>query len=169
MIALVLMILFCFRNEWFPYKGLNSAGVPAGTATYLWDRVYHLILPVLTLTIASAPSRYLLMRNTVSQVTEEKYVLYAKERGLSDEKIKYIYVLKNIAHPFITMVWCMSISICIGGSLVVEKHFFHQRYGKFAFRGSVYAGLSADAGNSVCYNSDNDHFHCNDGSDLHFD
>jgi peptide/nickel transport system permease protein len=136
LIALVLMILFCFRNEWFPYKGLNSAGVPAGTATYLWDRVYHLILPVLTLTIASAPSRYLLMRNTVSQVTEEKYVLYAKERGLSDEKIKYIYVLKNIAHPFITMVG-MSISICIGGSLVVENIFSIRGMGNL-LSGAVY-------------------------------
>ncbi len=26
-IALVLMILFCFRQRWFPYTGLNSAGV----------------------------------------------------------------------------------------------------------------------------------------------
>ena len=122
LIALVLMILFCFRQRWFPYTGLNSAGAVPGTIGYLRDRVHHLILPVLTLTIASAPSRYLLMRNTVSQVTEEKYVLYAKERGLSDRKIKFGYILKNIAQPFITMVG-MSVSTCIGGSLVVENIF----------------------------------------------
>ena len=121
-IALVLMILFCFRQRWFPYTGLNSAGVSPGTAAYLWDRIRHLILPVLTLTIAAAPSRYLLMRNTVRQVTEEKYVLYAKERGLSDHKIKFGYILKNIAQPFITMMG-MSVSTCIGGSLVVENIF----------------------------------------------
>ena len=122
LIALVLMILFCFRQRWFPYTGLNSAGAVPGTIGYLRDRVHHLILPVLTLTIASAPSRYLLMRNTVSQVTEEKYVLYAKERGLSDRKIKFGYILKNITQPFITMVG-MSVSTCIGGSLVVENIF----------------------------------------------
>ena len=77
---------------------------------------------MLTLTVAAAPSRYLLMRNTVRQVTEEKYVLYAKERGLSDRKIQFGYILKNIAQPFITMVG-MSVSTCIGGSLVVEKLF----------------------------------------------
>ena len=121
-IALVLMILFCFRQRWFPYTGLNSAGVSPGTAAYLWDRIRHLILPVLTLTIAAAPSRYLLMRNTVRQVTEEKYVLYAKERGLSNHKIKFGYILKNIAQPFITMVG-MGVSTCIGGSLVVENIF----------------------------------------------
>ena len=122
LIALVLMILFCFRQRWFPYTGLNSAGAVPGTIGYLRDRVHHLILPILTLTIASAPSRYLLMRNTVSQVTEEKYVLYAKERGLSDRKIKFGYILKNVAQPFITMVG-MSVSTCIGGSLVVENIF----------------------------------------------
>ena len=122
LIALVLMILFCFRQRWFPYTGLNSAGAVPGTIGYLRDRIHHLILPVLTLTIASAPSRYLLMRNTVSQVTEEKYVLYAKERGLSDRKIKFGYILKNVAQPFITMVG-MSVSTCIGGSLVVENIF----------------------------------------------
>ena len=122
LIALVLMILFCFRQRWFPYTGLNSAGGVPGTAGYFLDRIHHLILPVLTLTIAAAPSRYLLMRNTVSQVTEEKYVLYAKERGLSDHKIKFGYILKNIAQPFITMVG-MSVSTCIGGSLVVENIF----------------------------------------------
>ena len=122
LIPLVLMILFCFRQRWFPYTGLNSAGAVPGTIGYLRDRIHHLILPVLTLTIASAPSRYLLMRNTVSQVTEEKYVLYAKERGLSDRKIKFGYILKNVAQPFITMAG-MSVSTCIGGSLVVENIF----------------------------------------------
>lgn len=122
LIALVLMILFCFQNKWFPYAGLNSAGAVKGTAAYFWDRMHHLILPVLTLVIASTPSRYLLMRNTVSQVTDEKYILYAKERGLSDRKIKFGYILKNIAQPFITMVG-MSVSTCIGGSIVIENIF----------------------------------------------
>ena len=49
-------------------------------------------------------------------------MLYAKERGLSDSKIQFGYILKNIAQPFITMVG-MSVSTCIGGSLVVEKLF----------------------------------------------
>lgn len=122
LIALVLMILFCFRYKWFPYAGLNCAEALKGTATYVWDRIRHLILPVLTLVIAVTPSRYLLMRNTVGQITEEKYILYAKERGLSDQKIKFDYILKNIAQPFITMVG-MSVGTCIGGTLVIENIF----------------------------------------------
>lgn len=121
-IGLSLMILLCFKNRWFPYTGLNTPDITAGTAAYLADRIHHLILPVLTLTIAATPSRFLLMRNTVSQAVEEKYVLYAKERGLPDRTIKFSYILKNIAQPFIAMVG-MSVSLCVGGSVVIENIF----------------------------------------------
>ena len=122
LLALVLIIIFCFKNRIFPYTGLNSSGVDSGTVAYFWDRLKHLFLPIMTLTIAAFPSRYLLMRNTAGRMTDEKFILYAKERGLSDHKIKFNYLLKNIAQPFITMVG-MSVSICVGGSLVIEKIF----------------------------------------------
>lgn len=122
LLGLVLIIFCCFRHKWFPYTGLNSAEVPAGTAAYFWDRVYHLILPVLTLTAATVPSRYLLMRNTTRKIMDEKYILYARARGLSEQKIKLSYVLKNIAQPFIAMVG-MSVGVCVGGSLVIENIF----------------------------------------------
>lgn len=122
LIGLVLIILLCFKNRLFPYTGLNSPDVTAGTAAYFADRIHHLVLPVLTLTLAATPSRFLLMRNTVSQVAEEKYVLYAKERGLPDRTVKFGYILKNIAQPFIAMVG-MSVSLCVGGSVIVENIF----------------------------------------------
>lgn len=127
--ALVLIILFCFQHRWFPYTSLSSAGMAPGVPGFLADRLHHLILPVLTLTIGAVPSRYLLMRNTVRKITGEKYVLYAKERGLSDRRVKYGYILKNIAQPFITMVG-MSVSLCVGGSLVIENIFSVSGMGK---------------------------------------
>ena len=122
LIALLLMIALCFQKRWFPYAGLNGKDAIPGSPGYLWDRVHHLILPVLTLVIASTPSRYLLMRNTVCQAAEEKYVLYARERGLTDGTILFRYLLRNIAQPFVTMVG-MSVSTCIGGSIVIENIF----------------------------------------------
>ncbi len=122
LLALVLIIFCCFQNRWFPYSGLNSPFIARGGIAYFADRVYHLILPVLTLTLAAAPSRYLLMRNTAAAASQEKYILYAKARGLPDWKIQTGYVLKNIAQPFITLVG-MSVSTCVGGSLVIENIF----------------------------------------------
>jgi len=121
-IGLMLIILFCFRNSWFPYTGISAHGVESGSVSFYLDRLHHLFLPVATLVAATVPSRFLLMRNTASKIAEEKYILYAKERGLSPLKIKFSYILPNIAQPFITMVG-MSVSTCVGGSLVIETIF----------------------------------------------
>lgn len=129
LLGLVLVIVFAFQNRWFPYAGLNDPDAVKGTFAYFIDRLHHLCLPVLTLTVSALPSRFLLMRNTARKIAEEKYVLYAKTRGLSDRKIQFGYMLKNIAQPFITMVG-MSVSLCIGGSLVVENIFSIRGMGK---------------------------------------
>ncbi len=121
-LALAFIVVFCFKKRLFPYTGLNSDGVTPGTAAYVLDRLKHLFLPVTTLVAATLPSRFLLMRNTAAGILDEKYVLYARERGLSKRKIKRAYVLPNIAQPFITMVG-MSVSTCVGGSLVIENIF----------------------------------------------
>lgn len=129
LVGLVLIIFCCFQNKWFPYTGINSVDAVPGTFSYVIDRLRHLFLPVLTLTIATVPSRFLLMRNTARKIVDEKYILYAKARGLSDHKIQFGYMLKNIAQPFITMVG-MSVSVCIGGSLVIENIFSIQGMGR---------------------------------------
>ncbi|MBR6088369.1 MAG: ABC transporter permease [Anaerolineaceae bacterium] len=120
--ALVLIILFGFHWKILPYTGLSSSGMVPGNPGFLADRIRHLLLPVLTLVLGILPSRYLLMRSSVRSAANERYVLYAKQRGLSDRKIKYGYILRNIAQPFISMTG-MSVSLCIGGSLVIENIF----------------------------------------------
>lgn len=129
LLGLVLIIAFCFRYRLFPYTGLSSSGVLQGTAPWFFDRLHHLFLPVLTLSVSVLPSRFLLMRNTAAKIGDEKYVLYARIRGLSQHKIKFSYILKNIAQPFITMVG-MSVSLCVGGSLVIENIFSINGMGK---------------------------------------
>ena len=119
--GLVLVIVFCFNIRLFPYTGLSSPD-PGSGLPWLYDRIRHLFLPVLTLVISVTPSRFLLVRNTAAKASDEKYILYAKERGLSDHTIKYSYLLKNIAQPFIAMVG-MSVSLCVGGSLIIENIF----------------------------------------------
>lgn len=125
LLGLGLLILLSFRLRLLPYAGLSSG---SGTAPF-WDRLQHLLLPVLTLTLAALPSRYLQMRNTAAQLTSRKYILYAKERGLPDRTIKYRYLLKDALPPFLTTVG-MGVSVCVGGSLVVENIFSINGMGK---------------------------------------
>ncbi len=128
-LALVLILLFCFRNRWFPYTGLSGSDMTPDKTGFWLDRLWHLVLPVTTLTLGVLPSRYLLVRNMTAAATEEKYVLYARQRGLSPRKIRWQYLLKNGMQPFLTMVG-MSVSLCVGGSLIVENIFSINGMGK---------------------------------------
>lgn len=121
-IGLVLMLVFCFQSRLLPYAGLSSSGIVKGSPGYTLDRLRHLALPVLTLTLAALPNRYLLVRNMAAQETDEKYILYAKQRGLSGRTIRWSYLLRNIAQPFVNMLG-MSVSVCVGGSVVIERIF----------------------------------------------
>ena len=54
--------------------------------------------------------------------SDGKDILYAKQRGLPDSVIRRDYLLRSIAQPFLTMLG-MSVSLCVGGSVVIEKIF----------------------------------------------
>ena len=122
MIGIILLLFFAFRKKWFPYANLSSMGVRKGTLAFIIDRSWHLFLPVLTLVLAQLPSRFLLVRNLAANISEEKYILYAKTRGLSRRTIKYHYIFPNIAAPFINIVG-MSVGSALGGALVIENLF----------------------------------------------
>lgn len=122
MIGLCLIILFCFKNRWFPYVGITSGSYLKGTFAYFKDKIYHLVLPITTLVLATFPARYLLVRNMAAKFSDDKSILYAKERGLNDITIRWKYLFLNIIYPFITMCG-LSIGTCIGGSIVVENIF----------------------------------------------
>ena len=129
LLALTLIILLCIRHTWLPYTGLSSRGVAPGMEGFFMDRLRHLALPVLTITLGVLPSRYLLMRNAVAAAMDEKYVLYARQRGLSPFVIRNVYILKNTIQPFLAMLG-MSVGLCVGGSLVVENIFSIQGMGR---------------------------------------
>lgn len=120
LLALLLLALFAFRLGWLPMGALNSLRVPEGGA--LRDRIWHLILPVSTLVLGSVPPKYLMLCSTVARQREEKYVLYARSRGMGEAKIAFTQILPNICQPFLTMVG-MNMGFLLSGSLVIENIF----------------------------------------------
>lgn len=131
-IGLLLLTWLALENKIFPSSSLSSPAVVPGTSAYFADRLHHLVLPVLTLVIASTPSRYLIVRNSTALFIDDRSVRYAAERGLSDGKIERSYVLKNVAHPFVAMIGT-AVGGCIAGSVVVENVFSVNGIGRLLY------------------------------------
>ncbi len=128
LLALFLVLVFGFRLRVLPYSGLSSVSSGSGLS-FLLDRLAHLLLPVGTLVIGMTPGRYLLVRNMVRTQAKERYVLYARQRGLSAHEIRYHYILRNIAGPF-TMTVGMGMAVAVSGSVVIENIFSINGMGK---------------------------------------
>ncbi len=122
LVAMLLVSAFAYKLKLFPLSGLSSAYVRGGGLLAFFDRVHHLALPVLTMVITSLPSKFLLMKNTVRASRDSKYVLYAKARGLSDGKIKYTHILKNVSGPFVAAVG-LNVGFILSGSMIIESIF----------------------------------------------
>lgn len=134
LLGLLLIALFSFRLGWLPSGAMNSIRVPDTVSGAIWDRIKHLILPVLTLVLGSTPSKYLMVCNTVARQRDEKYVLYARSRGLSDTKIAFRHIFPNICQPFLAMVG-MNIGFVVSGSLVIENIFSIKGMGSLIAQG----------------------------------
>lgn len=135
-LAMLMVTVFAFKLRIFPLGGLNSINIPKGILPAFLDRVRHLILPVITLTIASVPGKYILVRNTVAAAKNDKYVMYAKARGISEMRVIFAHILKNICGPFITIVG-LQIGFIISGSMICETIFSIKGMGSLIYQATA--------------------------------
>lgn len=137
-IGLLLLIIFGVALKWFPV----GMGVPMGKAVQdisFGDRVYHLVLPALTLSLTGVANIALHTREKLVDILQSDYVLFAKARGESAWMILKRHGIRNIALPAITLQFA-SFSELFGGSVLAETVFTYPGLGSAVSQ----AGLSGD-------------------------
>ena len=55
---------------------------------YAGDIAFHMILPVITVTVVAFAGTALLTRSTMTEVLKEDYILTARAKGLSQKRIR---------------------------------------------------------------------------------
>lgn len=137
-IALLLLMVFAVWLGILPF-GMNlPVGVSADEAG-MSDKVRHLILPVLTLSLTGISNITLHTREKMIEIMESDYVLFAKARGEKNSSIIKHHALRNLLLPAITLQFG-SVSEIFGGSVLVEQVFSYPGLGQAA----VDAGLGSD-------------------------
>jgi peptide/nickel transport system permease protein len=99
----------------------------------LWDRVYHLVLPVTMLSVFGAAQYIRYMRSSMLEVVHQDYIRTARAKGLSERIVLYGHALKNAAIPVITVL-ALELPILFGGALFTETIFSWPGMGKLFFR-----------------------------------
>ncbi len=137
-LALILIILFGLKLEWFPITGLESMQAKEGIEHYL-DMLYHLVIPIFVIVFTGFGSLMLYIRSLTTDILKSDYIFYAKSRGLSQKVIKKDYIYKNLM-PFIVTILGLSLPGLLGGSVILEQIFSIDGMGLLFFQ----AALSRD-------------------------
>ena len=132
-ISLMLILIFGVNLAILPTSGAYSIGMKDN----FFDRVVHLILPLVVLILGHLWYYAYMVRNKILEEMREDYVLLAKVKGLNKIEIIYKHCLRNIAPSFITIM-AISVPHILAGTYVVEKVFSYPGIGTLIFESAKY-------------------------------
>ncbi len=133
LIALLLIFLLGLKLEWLPVSGMNSFLI-SGTDFWpkFWDRLTHLIMPVIVLSLVGAAVTARYLADQMKHVLKQDYIRLAFAKGLSKKRVYGIHVLKNAVLPLVTLIGIF-FPFLLGSTLVVEVIFAWPGMGRVAF------------------------------------
>jgi peptide/nickel transport system permease protein len=122
-IALLLMQTFSVDHPWLPLYGMTSDDyLQLSSAARVGDRILHMVLPVVTLTVGQMAIFARFARTSVEEVIALDYIAAAKARGVGPGSLLWHHALRNAAVPLITL-FGLSVPYLISGSVIVERIF----------------------------------------------
>ena len=122
-LALMLVLVFSVNLGWFPTSQTRSLDYDLlSWSGKVLDRLWHLVLPVFVLGVASAAGTARYMRNRLLEVLSEDYVLAARARGLKERTVILKHALRNAMIPILT-IYGLALPFLLGGAVLIEKVF----------------------------------------------
>jgi peptide/nickel transport system permease protein len=126
-LALLLILLFSVELGWLPASGVQKVG-----ADSLGDRLAHLVLPVVTLTVLTAGSILRFTRSAMLETLRQDYIRTARAKGLGPLGVVLGHALRNAMIPVVT-VMALHFGALFSGALIVETMFAYLGMGKLIY------------------------------------
>lgn len=138
--AILLIILFAGGSflDWFPLRGLvseNFSELP--WYEKIIDYFWHLTLPLIALTLSAFATTTLLTKNSFLDEIKKQYVVTARAKGLTDNKVLYGHVFRNAMLIVIAGFPGAFIFAFFTGSLLIEAIFSLDGLGLLAYKSTL--------------------------------
>jgi peptide/nickel transport system permease protein len=130
-VGLMLIMLFAVQLGWLPSSGRGPTdlllGVPVSFMS--WEGLKHLVLPAFNLALFNIALVIRLTRAGAQEALLQDYVKFARAKGLSNQRIIGVHVLKNIMIPIVTVI-ALQFGSIIAFAIVTESVFAWPGMGK---------------------------------------
>jgi glutathione transport system permease protein len=121
-LGVLLLLVFSIQLGWFPVLHQIREGT-------LWEHIYKLILPALSLGLIQASYVTRLTRSSMLEALNEDWVRTAFAKGVKPRNVYFKHVLKNIMIPVITAIG-LYMGTILGGAILTETVFNRPGLGK---------------------------------------
>lgn len=125
-LALVFILLFAVSLGWLPAGGMGDTG------SGLFSRLEYLVLPVVTLTVASLASYTRFARAAMIEVLRQDYIRTARAKGLRERRTVFGHGLRNAMLPLTTII-ALDFGSLFSGALITETMFSYLGMGKLIY------------------------------------
>ena len=138
--AIFLLVLFAGGSylQLFPIRGLVSSNFEnMSFFGQIKDYFWHIALPVIASTVSAFATLTLLTKNSFLDEIKKQYVITARSKGLSDQRVLYGHVFRNAMLIIVAGFPGLFISVFFGSSLIIETIFSLDGLGRLGFEAAV--------------------------------
>ncbi|MBI4292810.1 MAG: ABC transporter permease [Betaproteobacteria bacterium] len=130
-VGLMLIMVFSVYLGWLPSSGRGPTTEVFGVAVSFlsWTGLAHLALPAANLALFKLSLIIRLTRAGTREALQQDYVKFARAKGLSDARVIFVHVLKNILIPIVTVIG-LEFGSVIAFAVVTESVFAWPGMGK---------------------------------------
>ncbi|MEM2204092.1 MAG: ABC transporter permease [Sulfolobales archaeon] len=132
-VALLIQFYLGYQAGLIPISGTSSyIGVDVDFTTYLADYMLHMVGPVITLAFFFIPSYYIYIRNVVSSMKGEDFVVTLRAVGLSERIILVRHIARHVAIHTLTITSNQS-PLLVTGAVFTETVFGWNGIGRLLY------------------------------------
>ena len=138
--AILLIILFAGGTywSWFPLRGLVSDNwSELGTLAQIGDYFWHLALPIAAMTIGGFAGLTMLTKNSFLDQIHQQYVVTARAKGLTENRILYGHIFRNAMLIVIAGFPAAFIGVLFTGAVIIEVIFSLDGLGLLGFEAAI--------------------------------
>lgn len=138
--AILLIIIFAGGRylDWFPLRGLTSDNwADLSWGGRITDYFWHLTLPVTAMMIGGFAALTMLTKNSFLDEINKQYVITARAKGLSEQRVLYGHVFRNAMLLVIAGFPATLVGMLFTGSLLIEVIFSLDGLGLLGFEAVV--------------------------------
>ncbi len=120
--GLIMLFVFGFNLGWFPTQGSAAAGTVPGTLDYYISKVYHLLLPSISLALLTIAGTVQYLRSEVIDTKHKEFVQTARAKGANENRMYNKHILRNSLLPIAAFFGYEIIGV-ITGAVFIERVF----------------------------------------------